>query len=57
MVSLSGVVVEYPRLAFPGPSRTILSQLSVLACVLGFGLQGFVSIASIDLPVSLPELL
>ena len=59
VVSLSCVVVEYPRLAFPGPSRTILSQLGVLACVLGFCLQGFVSIASIELlpAASLPELL
>ena len=45
-------------LASPGPSRTILSQLGVLACVLGFCLQGFVSIASIELlPASLPQLL
>ena len=50
-------VVEYPCLASPGPSRTILSKLGVLACVLGFCLQGFVSIASIDLPASLLELL
>ena len=50
-------VVEYPCLASPGPSRTILSQLGVLACVLGFCLQGFVSIASIELLASLPELL
>ena len=51
-------VVEYPCLASPGPSRTILSQLGVLTCVLGFCLQGFVSIASIELlPASLPELL
>ena len=51
-------VVEYPCLASPGPSRTILSQLGVLACVLGICLQGFVSIASIELvPASLPELL
>ena len=58
VVSLSCVVVEYPCLASPGPSRTILSQLGVLACVLGFCLQGFVSIASIELlPASLPELL
>ena len=51
-------VVEYPSLASPGPSRTILSQLGVFACVLGFCLQGFVSIASIIelLPASLPEL-
>ena len=33
-MSLSCVVVEYPCLASPGPSRTILSQLGVLACVL-----------------------
>ena len=51
-------VVEYPCLASPGPSRTILSQLGVLGCVLGFCLQGFVSIASIEhLPASIPELL
>ena len=51
-------VVEYPCLASPGPSGTILSQLGVLACVLGFCLQGFVSIASIELlAASLPELL
>ena len=57
MVSLSCVVVEYPCLASPGPSRTILSQLGVLACV-GFCLQGFVSMASIELlRASLPELL
>ena len=57
-MSLSCVVVEYPCLASPGPPRTILSQLGVLACVLGFCLQGFVSIASIELlPASLPELL
>ena len=56
VVSLS-CVVEYPCLASPGPSRTTLSQLGVLACVLGFCLQGYVSIASIELPASLPELL
>ena len=57
VVSLSCVVIEYPCLASPGPSRTILSQLGVLECVLGFRLQGFVSIASIELlPASLPEL-
>ena len=51
-------VVEYPCLASPGPSRTILSQSGVLACVLGSCLQGFVSNASIELfPASLPELL
>ena len=50
-------VIEYPCLASPGPSRTFLSQLVVLACVLGFCLHGFVSIASIELPASLPELL
>ena len=32
-------VVEYPCLASPGPSRTILSQLGVLVCVLGFCLH------------------
>ena len=42
-------VVEHPCLASPGPSRTNLSQLGVLACVLDFRLQGFVSIASIEL--------
>ena len=46
VVSLS-CVVEYLCLASPGPSRTILSRLGVLACVLGFCLQGCVSIASI----------
>ena len=46
VVSLSCVVVEYPCLASPGPSGTILSHLGVLACVLGFCLHGFVSIAS-----------
>ena len=57
-MSLSCVVVGYPCLASPGPSRTILSQLGVLACVLGFCVQGFVSIASIELlPASFPELL
>ena len=57
-MSLSCVVVEYPSLASPGPSRTILSQLGVLACLLEFCLQGFVSIAYIELlPASLPELL
>ena len=57
-MSLSCGVVEYPCLASPGPSRTNLSQLGVLACVLDFRLQGFVSIASIELlPASLPELL
>ena len=56
VVSLSCVVVEYPCLASPGPPKTILSRLGVLACVLGFCLQGFVSIASIELPASLPEL-
>ena len=50
-------VVEYPCLASPGPPRTILSQLGVLTCVLDFGLQDFVSIASIELPASLHELL
>ena len=50
-------VVEYPCLASLGPSGTILSQLDVLACVLGFCLPGFVSIASIELRASLPELL
>ena len=54
---LSCAVVEYPCLASPGPSRTTLSQqLAVLACVLGFCLQRFVLIASIELPASLPEL-
>ena len=42
-------VVEYPYLASPGPFRTVMSQLGVLACVLEFCLQGFVSIASIEL--------
>ena len=57
-MSLSCVIVEYPCLASPGPSRTMLSKLGVLACVLGFRLRGFVSIASIELlPASLPELL
>ena len=57
VVSLSSVV-EYACLASPGPSRTIVSQLGVLPCVLGFSLQGYVSIASIGLlPPSLPELL
>ena len=51
-------VVEYPCLASPGPSRTVLTQLGVLACVLSFCLKGFVSIASVELlPASLPELL
>ena len=51
-------IVEYPCLAYPGPSRTIWSQLGVLACVLGFCVQGVVSIASIELlPASVPELL
>ena len=56
---LLSCVVEYPSLASIGPSRTFLSQLDVLACVLGFCLQGFVSVASIIelLPASLPELL
>ena len=57
MVSLSCVVVEYPCLliASPGPSTTFLSQFGILACALGFCLQGFVSIASIELlPASLP---
>ena len=45
VVSLSCAVVEYPCLASPGPSRTILSQLGVVACVLGFCLQGLFSIA------------
>ena len=50
--------VEYPCLASPGPSRTILPQLVVLACVLGFCSQGFISIVSIELlPKSLPEIL
>ena len=59
MASLSCVVVEYPCLliASPGPSRTFLSQLGILACVLGFCLQDFVAIAPIELPASLPELL
>ena len=58
VVSLSCVIVEYPCLASPGPSKTILSHLGVLACVLGFCLQGYVSIASIELlPASLPEIL
>ena len=56
-MSLSCVVVECPCLPSPGPSRTLLSQLGVLACVIGFCLQGFVLIASIELPASLPELL
>ena len=57
-MSLSCVVVECPCLASPGPSRTTMSQLGVLACMLGFSLQGFVSIASIELvPAYLPELL
>ena len=57
-MSLSCVVFEHPCLASPGPSRLNLSQLGVLACVLGFCLHGFVSIASIELlPASLPELL
>ena len=59
VVSLSCAVVEYPSLASPGPSRTILSQLGVLASVLGFCSRGFVCIASIIelLPARLPELL
>ena len=58
VVSLSCVVVEYPCLVFPGPLRTILSQLGVHTCAMGFCMQGFVSIASIEfLPPSLPELL
>ena len=48
VVSLSWVV-EYPYLASLGSSRTILSQLGGLACVLGFCLHGFISIASIEL--------
>ena len=41
-----------------GSILEILSQLDVLVCVLGFCLQGFVSIASIELlPAFLPELL
>ena len=57
-MSLSCVVVEYPWLSSHGPSRTILSQLGVVVRVLGFCLQSFVSIASIELlPASLPELL
>ena len=53
-MSLSCVVVGYPCLASPGPSRTILSQLGGLAFVLGFCLHGFVSIASSGLfPASL----
>ena len=40
---------QYPCLASPGPSRIILSQFGVLACVLGFSLQSFVSIAPIEL--------
>ena len=56
-MSLSCVVVEYPCLACPGPSTTILSQLGFLACVLGVSLHGFVSIASIELlPAFSPEL-
>ena len=48
-------VIEYPSLDSPGPSRTILSQLGVPACVLGFCLLGFVSIAYTELlPTSLP---
>ena len=46
-------VVEHPYLASPGQYRTNLSQLGVVACVLGFCLHGFGSIASIELPVSL----
>ena len=54
-MSRSCAVVEYPCLASPGPSRTILSKLGVLACVLGFCLQGYVSVASTELlPASLP---
>ena len=57
-MSLSCFVFEYPCIASPGPSGTTLSQLGVLACVLGFCLHGFVSIASVELlPASLPELL
>ena len=57
-MSISCAVIEYPSLASPGPSITILSQLGVHVCVLGFCLQGFVSIPSIELlPASLPELL
>ena len=57
VVSLT-CVVEYPCLASPGSSRSILTQLGVLACVLSFCLQGFVSIGSIELlHASLPELL
>ena len=57
-MSLSCVVVGVPLPSFPGPSRTVLSQLGVLACVLGFCLQGFDSTASIELlPAFLPELL
>ena len=55
---LSCVAVQHPCLASPGPSRTILSQLGVLAFVLGFCLHGFVSTASVELlPASLPEVL
>ena len=50
-------VVECSSLVSPGPSRTIMSQLGVLACVLGFCLHGFFSIAYIELAASLPELL
>ena len=58
VVSLSFVVVDYPCLPSPDPSRTMLSQLGVLACVLGFSWEGLVLIASIELlPASLPELL
>ena len=57
-MSFSCFVVEYPCLASPGPSRTILSQMGVLECVLGFCLQAYVSIASTELlPAYLPELL
>ena len=56
-MSLSCVVVEYPCLASPGPSRTILSRVFSRVCW-GFCLQGLVSIASIELlPAFLPELL
>ena len=47
-------VIEYPSLDSPGPSRTILSQLGVPACVLGFCLLGFVSIAVSYTHLTLP---
>ena len=56
VVSLS-FDVEYPCLASPGPSRTIVTVgCSRVVCWAFYCLQGFVSIASIELPASLPEL-